>query len=104
MRPMGFSKHTEWHSVITLQEREVFRHHHKMAPTARSDRICVCCRFLSAVYTVAAAEGIRAALAPTAEYFATLNLPSALVRWGHPGALQLELAADNPCRYAHFLL
>lgn len=41
---------------------------------------------LPAVYTVAAAEGIRAALAPTADYFATLGLPSALVRWGHPGA------------------
>uniref|UniRef100_A0A383W485 Cytochrome b561 domain-containing protein n=1 Tax=Tetradesmus obliquus TaxID=3088 RepID=A0A383W485_TETOB len=45
------------------------------------------------LYTVAAAEGIRAALAPTADYFATLGLPSALVRWGHPGNMAVVLLA-----------
>ncbi len=33
-------------------------------------------------------EGVRAALAPSAEYFQTLHLPDALIHWGHPGLLQ----------------
>jgi hypothetical protein len=37
------------------------------------------------VFTVAAAEGIREVLQGPAEYFKTLDLPEALVHWGHPG-------------------
>jgi hypothetical protein len=33
-------------------------------------------------------EGVRAALAPSAEYFQSLHLPDALIHWGHPGPLQ----------------
>ena len=46
-----------------------------------------------AVYELAAkglarasfSDGIRATLAPSAEYFQTLHLPDALIHWGHPG-------------------
>lgn len=41
----------------------------------------------AAVYTVAAAEGLRRMLTPQADYFNTLGLPEALVHWGHPGAM-----------------
>jgi hypothetical protein len=45
------------------------------------------------VCDLAAAAGIRAALSPAAEYFASLGVPSALVRWGHPGNMAVVLAA-----------
>lgn len=55
------------------------------------------CRLLdavcSAVYTVAAADGIRAALTPAADYFNTLGVPGWLVHWGHPGNMAVVLFA-----------
>lgn len=54
-------------------------------------------RFVSAaavaVYTLAAADGIRAALTPTAEYFSSLGVPGWLVHWGHPGNMAVVLFA-----------
>lgn len=45
------------------------------------------------VFTLAAAEGLRQALLPQAEYFKTLNLPEPLVHWGHPGNMLVVLLA-----------
>lgn len=47
----------------------------------------------AAVYTLAAAGGIRAALTPAAEYFNTLGLPEPLIHWGHPGNMAVVLFA-----------
>ncbi|GBF94792.1 translation initiation factor [Raphidocelis subcapitata] len=44
-------------------------------------------------FDLAAAEGIRASLAPTAEYFASLNLPAPLIKYGHPGNMAVVLGA-----------
>ena len=46
-----------------------------------------------AVFTVAAAEGIRELLQPQADFFKTLELPEALVHWGHPGNMMVVLLA-----------
>jgi hypothetical protein len=46
-----------------------------------------------AVYDLAAASGIRAALTPAAEYFNTLGVPDWLVHWGHPGNMAVVLFA-----------
>lgn len=48
---------------------------------------------LPAVFTVAAAEGIRELLQPQADFFKTLELPEALVHWGHPGNMMVVLLA-----------
>jgi len=45
------------------------------------------------VATVAAAEGIRQALTPAADYFNTLGVPDWLVHWGHPGNMAVVLFA-----------
>lgn len=45
------------------------------------------------LFTLAAADGIRELLTPPAEYFNTLNLPEALVHWGHPGNMAVVLFA-----------
>lgn len=45
------------------------------------------------LFTLAAAEGIRELLLPQAEYFKTLQLPEALVHWGHPGNMAVVLFA-----------
>lgn len=42
---------------------------------------------------VAAAEGIRQALTPAADYFSTLGVPEWLVHWGHPGNMAVVLFA-----------
>lgn len=47
----------------------------------------------NAVYTLAAADGIRTALTPAAEYFNTLGVPEWLVHWGHPGNMAVVLFA-----------
>ena len=46
-----------------------------------------------AVAGVAASLGLEQALTPPAEYFASLNLPNALVKWGHPGNMAVVLLA-----------
>ena len=45
------------------------------------------------VYTLANAEGLQAALQPTADSFNQLGLPDALVKFGHPGNMAVVLAA-----------
>lgn len=45
------------------------------------------------LFTVAAAEGIRELLQPSADYFRTLDLPEPLVHWGHPGNMMVVLLA-----------
>jgi hypothetical protein len=45
------------------------------------------------LFTVAAAEAIRELIQPQADYFKTLNLPEALVHWGHPGNMMVVLLA-----------
>jgi len=42
---------------------------------------------------VAGINLMRAFLEPQAEYFKTLNLPEALVHWGHPGNMAVVLLA-----------
>jgi hypothetical protein len=46
-----------------------------------------------AVYDLAAAGGLRAALTPAADYFSSLGVPEALVHWGHPGNMAVVLFA-----------
>jgi hypothetical protein len=48
-------------------------------------------KFEFTVFTVAAAEAIRELIQPQADYFKTLNLPEALVHWGHPGNMMVSL-------------
>lgn len=43
-----------------------------------------------AVFTLAAAEAFRELLQPQADFFKTLNLPEALVHWGHPGNMMVS--------------
>jgi hypothetical protein len=45
------------------------------------------------VITLAAADGLRAALAPQAAAFNELGLPDWLVHWGHPGNMAVVLLA-----------
>lgn len=45
------------------------------------------------MYTLANAEGLQAALQPTADAFSAMGLPDALVKWGHPGNMAVVLAA-----------
>lgn len=51
-------------------------------PLADLPFICANCH---AVMAVGLADPIREALTPPAEYFKTLDLPEALIHWGHPG-------------------
>lgn len=43
--------------------------------------------------TIAAAESLREALQGPSDYFKTLDLPEALVHWGHPGNMAVVLLA-----------
>ncbi|KAG1662945.1 hypothetical protein FOA52_006698 [Chlamydomonas sp. UWO 241] len=45
------------------------------------------------LFTLAAADAIREALTPAAAYFNTLDLPEALIHWGHPGNMAVVLFA-----------
>jgi hypothetical protein len=65
-------------------------------PAAQTIYCCICTWFRvwtppstpaaeSLADIASVAGGLRASLAPTAEYFNTLGLPEALVHWGHPG-------------------
>lgn len=45
------------------------------------------------LFDVAAADGIRAALQPQADLFATFNVPEPVIHWGHPGNMAVVLLA-----------
>lgn len=74
--------------AVRLQRRPLNR-----TQVASSKKETVLASTAVPVATLAAAEGLRNALQPQADYFNTLGLPEALIHWGHPGNMLVVLLA-----------